>query len=70
MTISSNAKEYIKEMVIDDIKDRMKYATSMKRRFKKDTPDYKFWSGRHRGLRQALISVQHFLKEAKIKNPI
>lgn len=69
MTISTDAKQYINEMVIDDIKDRMKFATSMKRRFKKDTPDYQFWSGNHRGLRKALISVQHFLKETKIKNP-
>jgi hypothetical protein len=70
MTISKDAKQYINEMVIDDIKVRMKFATSMKNTFKKDTPDYQFWSGKHRGLRQALISVQHFLKEAKTINPI
>jgi hypothetical protein len=59
MNICPIANQYIKEMVIDDIKDRMKYATSMKRRFKKDTPEYQFWLGRHVGLRLALYSDRH-----------
>ena len=56
---------HIDLMVVKDIKTRMKYATFMKQKFVKGTPNFEHWVGRREGLRKALISLQLTLKELK-----
>jgi hypothetical protein len=66
MEISKNVKDCLELMVIKDIKHRMKYATFMKKKYKKGTPEFEFWNGKRVGLRKALISLQITIKDFKI----